>query len=68
VGDIRPPKLARTASVPLSWCPRRGQIAGQRSREAVDQGKHVGVLLGLPAREQVGQAAASRLQQALADS
>jgi hypothetical protein len=33
--------------------PAGGQIAGQRSR-SIDQGKHLVVLLGLPAREQVG--------------
>jgi hypothetical protein len=28
----------------LALNPQRGQIAGQRSREAVDEGKHVGVI------------------------
>jgi hypothetical protein len=37
----------------ISRCLRGGQIAGQRLRQTVDQGEHVGVLLRVPAGEQV---------------
>src|ERR1700687_1605763 len=37
---------------------RRGQITRERLRHALDQGQHVGMLLGVPTREHVGEALA----------